>query len=128
MLRGKCECGAVRFEVADEFEYAGNCHCSNCRAQTGSAFKTFGGVRRSKLRLTEGGDNLLVWGEEDGNLTRCATCGSPLYAVVRGGEWVHVGYGALVDAPTLKPQKHIFVGSKAPWHEITDDLPQSDEY
>jgi hypothetical protein len=38
-LAGECECGAVRYQVADEFGYALNCHCSNCRAATGSAFK-----------------------------------------------------------------------------------------
>jgi hypothetical protein len=32
--------------------------------------------------------------------------------------------GTLVDAPDIKPSMHIFVESKAPWHEITDDLPQ----
>lgn len=34
----------------------------------------------------------------------------------------------LVDEPALKPTAHIFVDSKAPWHEIRDDLPQHDEY
>jgi hypothetical protein len=27
-LAGACECGAVRYEVADAFLYAANCHCS----------------------------------------------------------------------------------------------------
>jgi hypothetical protein len=36
--------------------------------------------------------------------------------------------GSLVDTPAIRPTEHIFVGSKAPWHEITDDLPQADEY
>ena len=31
LLDGKCECGAVRYRVSDEFLYAANCHCSNCR-------------------------------------------------------------------------------------------------
>jgi hypothetical protein len=44
------------------------------------------------------------------------------------GERAHVAYGPLEDEPTLKPTAHIFVGSKAPWYEITDDLPQHDEY
>ena len=48
--------------------------------------------------------------------------------MVRDGEWVHVALGSLVDAPALPPVKHIFVGSKAPWFEIVDDLPQSEEY
>ena len=28
------------------------------------------------------------------------------------------------NAPSQRPGFHIFVGSKAPWHEITDELPQ----
>jgi hypothetical protein len=128
MLRGRCECRAVEYEVADEFVYAANCHCSNCRAGTGSAFKPFAGIQREKLTLTKGADNLLVWGDDRGNHTRCATCGGLLYSVVRDGEWVHVALGSLEDEPSLKPTEHIFAGSKAPWFEITDDLPQNDEY
>jgi hypothetical protein len=128
MLSGKCECGAVRYEVADEFRYAANCHCSNCRASTGSAFKPFAGIEREKLEITQGADSLLVWGEENANHTRCAVCGSLLYSVVRDGAYVHVAMGSLVDMPNIRPTEHIFVGSKAPWYEITDDLPQNDEY
>jgi hypothetical protein len=36
--------------------------------------------------------------------------------------------GGLDDPPPMRPQAHIFVGSKAPWYEITDDLPQYEEY
>jgi hypothetical protein len=124
MLEGRCECGAVRYRVADEFKYSANCHCSNCRASTGSAFKPFAGIERPKLQITAGDDKLLIWGDDDGNHTRCAVCGSLLYSVVRDGEWVHVALGSLADAPSIRPSEHIFVGSKAPWFEITDDLPQ----
>jgi len=127
-LLGKCECGAVRYTVADAFLYAMNCHCSACRAATGSAFKPFAGIEREKLELTAGSDRLLVFGEDDGNNTRCAVCGSLLFSVVRDGRYVHVALGSLVDAPAIEPRGHIFVGSKAPWFEITDDLPQFEEY
>jgi hypothetical protein len=126
-LAGKCECGAVRYTVADEFRYALNCHCSNCRAGTGAAFKPFAGIEREKLELTAGGDALLLFGDEAGNHTRCAACGALLYSVVRDGAYVHVALGTLVDAPSIRPTAHIYVGSKAPWYEITDDLPQFDE-
>jgi hypothetical protein len=128
VLDGKCGCGAVRYRVADEFLYALNCHCSNCRAATGSAFKPLAGIERQKLEVTEGADELLVFGEEDLNDTRCAVCGSLLFSVVREGAYVHVALGSLVDAPTIRPTHHIFVGSKAPWFEITDDLPQYEEH
>jgi hypothetical protein len=128
VLNGRCECGAVRYRVADEFLYAANCHCSNCRAGTGSAFKPFAGIEREKLELTDGADRLLIWGDADNNHTRCAECGSLLYSVVRDGAYVHVALGSLADAPNIRPTEHIFVGSKAPWFEITDDLPQRQEY
>jgi hypothetical protein len=124
-LVGKCFCGAVAYTVADEFLYAMNCHCSNCRRTTGSAFKPFAGIERGKLRLTEGEDSLLVYGDDKANDTHCKRCGSLLYSVVRDGAFVHV---ALVDAPSIRPSRHIFVGSKAPWFTITDDLPQYAEH
>ena len=75
-LAGKCYCGAVQYRVADEFLYAANCHCSNCRRTTGSAFKPFGGIERGKLEVTDGADKLLIVGEEDLHDEHCAECGS----------------------------------------------------
>jgi hypothetical protein len=89
MLTGKCLCGAVSYEVADAFVYAANCHCSNCRRATGSAFKPFAGIESGKLRIVEGRDRLMIFGD---------------------------------------PAAHIFVGSKAPWYAIADDLPQYEEH
>jgi hypothetical protein len=122
MLLGRCECRAVRYRVADEFRYAANCHCSNCRAGTGSAFKSFAGIERGKLEVLEGAETLLVWGDENENHTRCGICGSLLYSVVRDGAYVHVAMGSLDDEPSIRPTEHIFVGSKAPWDEISDGL------
>jgi hypothetical protein len=124
ILAGKCFCGAVQYEVADAFLYAMNCHCSNCRRATGSAFKPFAGIEREKLAITQGADGLLIHGGDKAHDAHCRVCGSLLYSVVRAGAYVHVAMGTLVDAPTIRPSRHIFVGSKAPWFTITDDLPQ----
>ena len=128
MLAGKCMCGAVRYAVADAFGYAVNCHCSICRQATGSAFKAFAGIERDKLSITQGEDSLLIFGDAGNNDTRCKLCGSFLFSVVRDGKFLHVAMGTLVDEPTIRPTAHIFVGSKAPWFEITDELPQYEEY
>lgn len=124
ILSGMCYCGTVRYAVADAFRYAANCHCSNCRRTTGSAFKPFAGIERNRLTLTQGEDRLLIVGDEIGHDAHCAVCGSLLYSVVREGAYVHVAMGTLVDAPAIRPARHIFVGFKAPWFTITDDLPQ----
>jgi hypothetical protein len=123
-LSGKCLCGAVQYAVADEFRYALNCHCSNCRRTTGSAFKPFAGIESGKLALSEGADKLLIYGGDENHDAHCRVCGSLLYSLVRNGAYVHVPMGTLVDAPAIRPTAHIFVGSKAPWFAITDDLPQ----
>jgi hypothetical protein len=128
MLDGKCLCGTVQYAVADAFLYAANCHCSNCRRTTGSAFKPFAGIERDKLRVTEGEDQIMRFGDDSGHDAHCRQCGSLLYSVVREGAFVHVAMGTLVDDPTIRPTKHIFVGSKAPWFTITDDLPQYEEH
>ncbi|WP_109124394.1 GFA family protein [Dyella sp. C11] len=123
-LAGQCFCGHARYRVQDAFLYAANCHCSQCRRTTGSAFKPFAGIEREKLSMVQGADALLIVGEAEGHDAHCARCGSLLYSVVRDGAFVHVAMGTLVDAPSIRPSKHIFTGSKAPWFTITDDLPQ----
>jgi hypothetical protein len=129
VLAGKCLCGAVQYAVKDEFLYSLNCHCSNCRRATGSAFKPFAGIERHKLSISQGSDHLLIFGDERAaHDVHCKTCGSLMYSVVREGEFVHVTLGTLVDNPGIRPTAHIFVGSKAPWFTITDSLPQHDEF
>ncbi|WP_322044686.1 GFA family protein [Paraburkholderia sp. J67] len=128
-LRGQCLCGAVRYRVEDAFRYAFNCHCSQCRRATGAAFKPFAGIEHAHLNLEAGQQALMIYGSPDAaHDVHCGRCGSLLYSVVREGAYVHVTLGTLVDAPAIRPQGHLFVGSKAPWHEITDALPQYDEF
>ena len=124
-LNGSCLCGDVRYTVADEFEYALICHCSRCRRATGSAFKPFGGIERAKLEVTQG--QIRIYGDVMTHDAHCKNCGSLLYSIVEEGTRAHVTYGTLIDAPTLAPQAHIFVGSKASWDTICDGLPQHRE-
>ena len=126
-LKGSCLCGTVAYEVADAFEYAMNCHCPDCRRATGAAFKSFAGIPRDRLAIVKGDDGLLIFGDlaEGANHdVHCRICGSLLYSAVRNGAFAHVTMGTLADEPSIRPQRHIFVGSKAPWFTITDDLPQ----
>lgn len=124
MLRGSCQCGEATYEVADEFTFAVNCHCSMCRRTTGAAFKPLARIERAKLRITRGQENILIVGTDNWHDERCKSCGSFLFAVVNDGAFAHIAMGTLVDDPTIRPSAHIFVGSKAPWFTITDDLPQ----
>jgi hypothetical protein len=124
-LRGSCLCGHVTYVVVDAFEYALICHCSQCRRATGAASKPFGGIPADRLVVTSP-DRLLRFDDGTTHDGRCARCGSLLYSLVRGGTYVHVTLGTLIDEPAIRPSAHIFVGSKAGWEVIADDLPRFD--
>ncbi len=127
-LQGQCSCGHVRFAVENTFEYAFFCHCSRCRIRTGSAFAAIAGIGIDKVQVTAGSDDLLIEGEcSDGYGARCSRCHVFLFAAVRERKYMHVSLGVLDGTPNRLPDHHIYVGSKAPWFEITDELPQYDE-
>jgi hypothetical protein len=128
VIRGRCYCGAVHYQVDGPFAYALNCHCSQCRRVTGAAFKPFAGIARARVRVTHGEDALLVMGTAGNNNTSCARCGSLLFSAVRDGAFAHVALGTVEGDPGIRPRAHIFVGSKAPWFEITDELPRFTEF
>lgn len=124
-LQGRCLCGAVKFTVADKFQYALYCHCSECRRFSGSLFSVQGGVNGDQLTIDKGTDKIVRYQKtEQSTLCFCEVCGSSLF--VEKPQWgkVHIRYGVLEPMPALQPQAHIFVGSKVPWYEITDGLPQ----
>ena len=124
-LNGQCACGEVRFTVENAFEYAFFCHCSRCRLRTGSMFAAIAGIDIDKVEVTVGADHLLIEGEcADGYGARCRKCHSFLFAAVRERKYMHVSLGTITDIPSRLPDHHIYVGSKAPWYQITDSLPQ----
>lgn len=55
----------------------------------------------------------------------CRMCGATLqFLTEKRPGMVDLAVGTLDDDPGVKPAHHIFVGSKAPWFDITDGLPQ----
>ena len=85
-------------------------------------------IEPEKLRVTQGEDSLIRTGDPHGHSCEAMwKCFSLLYWTGYEGK-IRVPYASLVVEPSLKPTAHMFVGSKAPWHEILDDLPQHDEY
>ena len=59
---------------------------------------------------------------------RCKTCLSLLYWISRDGTHVRVPIRVTRRRAVAQAHGAHVVGSKAPWHEILDDLPQHDEY
>ncbi len=129
MTLGDCLCGALRYEVDGPFNLMMNCHCSMCRKHHGSAFATFVGAALSGFRWISGAADIQTYpSSEHGQRYFCGVCGSvgPTLAPEMG--LAVLPAGNLQGALGIKPQAHMFVGSKASWYTISDSLPQYQEY
>ncbi len=129
MLRGGCLCGGVRYEIRGEPGWITHCHCSICRKAHGAAFRTRIAVPSESFRFALGEDLLSRYESSSGVVrTFCRVCGSPIINIPPGeASELGVALGTLDDDPSGRPTCHVYVGSKAPWYEITDALPQFDE-
>jgi len=128
MVRGSCLCGGIQFE-ATEIPVIALCHCSICRKANGAPFESGAAVPSANFEFVKGGDLIQVY-ESSPGVRRgfCRVCGSRVPSATADGKLYFVPAGLLDDDPGVKPALHMFVGSKAPWWEITDDLPQFEEW
>jgi hypothetical protein len=131
MLTGSCLCcGAVRYEVSGPVHDIHHCHCSMCRKTHGTAFSTFARLSAADFRVVAGGGAVRGYRSSPPiERTFCATCGARLTVRFDGmPDTVWVSVGTLDGDPGVRAGVHMFVGSKAPWDEITDALPRFTTY
>ena len=128
MITGRCECGSIKYQVDGEINDFSHCHCSQCRRLHGAAYATFAGVAKQGFRYISGKDSAKTYkSSADHDRVFCAECGSNILVALEGDpDEVYVSMSSMDGNPECPPGYHIFVGSKAPWHEINDDLPQFD--
>jgi hypothetical protein len=128
--RGSCLCGGVAFLLEGPPLLAHNCHCSRCRKARAAAYASNLLSAVDGVRFIRGAELLASYKlpvARSFTQVFCRTCGSPMPWLDRARGIAFVPMGSLDDDPGMRPQRHVFVGSRAPWHTIEDDLPQHDE-
>ncbi len=128
MIKGHCECGQVRYEVDGDILDFGHCHCSQCRRLHGAAFATFAAVTRDKFRYVFGETNTSLFASSEFNdRIFCRKCGSNILVDAKQEpEYLYISMSTVEGNPVVPEGYHAYVGSKAPWYEITDGLRQYD--
>lgn len=126
VLRGSCLCGGVRYEARGTAGAVGHCHCPSCRKSQGAAFATNASVRRDDFRVTAGEELLRGYESSPGKRRHfCGRCGAKLYATAAAAPGiVRIRLGSLDDDPGVRPRAHIWTSLRAPWQELTGDLPR----
>ena len=120
-------CGGVAFEMTGELTRVTHCHCSRCRKVRGTAHATNAFVALPGIRFVRGEDLLTSYKPPDAlRFTHvfCRVCGSSMPRLDDSRGLAIVPMGAFDDDPGARPERHIFVESKASWDEINDELPR----
>lgn len=131
---GGCFCGAVRYRFTAPALETHHCHCSMCRKVHGALFGTFSVILKDYFSVEKGAENLVPFQSSE-RLHRnfCKRCGCHLFdELEHTTSVVELATGTLDDgAHPGHPEvtrRHIFVGSKVPWHAIEDGLPRHEEF
>ena len=129
-VKGSCLCGEVRFEMTGPPLGVNHCHCSRCRKARGTANATNLFLRIDGFAYLSGTELLTEYkpkGAVRFTHAFCKVCGASMPRIDRALGIAIIPMGAFDDDPGIRPQRHIFVSSKAAWDEIHDDLPQFTE-
>jgi hypothetical protein len=124
MQTGRCQCGEVRYESAQEPLALYVCHCRECQRQSASAFGMSLEVPRAGLRVTRGAPKFWSRAAGSGRRLRCAfcpTCGSRLWHEPEGmSETLTLKAGSLDEPPDISTATHIWVSRKLPGMAIAE--------
>ena len=127
--KGSCLCGEIIFEIEGDFENFFLCHCGRCRKDTGSAHAANLFSSTANLKWLSGEDKVKTFHlNGDGHIKSfCTNCGSALPNIQMDGTLLVVPAGCLDSEVLIKPQGHIYVGSKANWDKELDKVPKFDK-
>jgi len=127
IVKGSCECQGVMFELTGELRDVVFCHCSQCRKTSGHYWAATQ-VSKGNLNLIKA--TSLSWYDSSDKARRgfCSVCGSSMFYERKGIDKISVSAGSLEIPTSLDRMRHIYVASKGDYYDISDELPQFEEY
>jgi hypothetical protein len=123
-VTGGCHCGALRFEAEVDPKRIVVCHCTDCQAMGGGAFRTLTPVPETGFRMLAGTPAIYLKTAESGRQRAqgfCARCGTHLYATdppgteSAGGQFYTVRLGAIDQRRELVPTLEMWCRSRLAW-------------
>lgn len=122
-LNGSCNCGGVSFSITGTPRSVSNCHCAQCRKQSGNVWAS-AVVDDEAIKIT----GEIRWYASSKTAKRgfCPNCGCFLFWKHNDENSLSFSLGA-IDGPTgLRIEKHIFTTFKGDYYELADGVPQQE--
>jgi hypothetical protein len=129
-INGACHCGSVSFTAEINPSRVMLCHCTDCQAMSGSAFRflvlapiasfAVHGTTKSYVKVADSGNRRAQ--------VFCPECGTPLYAVApENPTYVSIRLGCVEQRAALRPAAQIWQHSAMPWLPDLSSIPGSPE-
>ena len=123
---GKCLCGDVTIQVSGEPVMQGNCHCTDCKKNTGAAYATILFFKDEQVSFLSGETNSFQYSADSGNKKTkefCTKCGSLVYGINTGRPGIKSIYiGVLDDGSFASPQFNVYTTRALPFVPIDESL------
>jgi len=118
VLRGGCQCGAVRYALYAAPHSADLCHCRMCQRAVGNVFMAVAGVPVEQFAWTRG-EPATFKSSSAAERDFCARCGTPLTFRYVASADVNVTLGSLDEPASVRPTRQYGIESRMPWfHEL----------
>jgi hypothetical protein len=132
-IDGRCHCGAIAYEAEVDPETVAICHCTDCQALSGTAFRTIVPVAEGDFRLVAGEPKIYIKIGDSGAKRAqgfCANCGSAIYAtgVGEGPKVYNLRLGTARQRGELPPKAHYWYRSAQPWLADLSALPKFEKH
>ena len=132
-VHGSCHCGYITLEAEADPEKVSVCHCTDCQASTGSAFRVSVPIPGTQFKMKGQPTNYVKTTADSGNprvQAFCPKCGSPIYSTTPG-EGVQAFYmlrvGILRERGELPPKRQNWFRSAWPWVTGMASLPKNEK-
>lgn len=134
ILTGGCQCGAVRYRLAQPPSKVSVCFCRMCQKAVGGYFGAYASSRAEDVIWTRGRPSFFR-SSEAASRGFCPACGTPLTFSYRGSGRLSISTGSLDDQAAFPPTEAYGIEGKVPFFaelcelegtRTEDDVPAED--
>lgn len=120
-IQGGCRCGAIRYRAKAPHNWAGNCHCDDCRRATGGPYTSWFGVSPENIEIS--GQKITEYESSPGIYRGfCGNCGSPMTFHGEGWDDLAITIATLDDPNSITPETHVFLKDRLQWVKYNEDF------
>jgi len=129
-IDGGCHCGQITYSAEIDTDKVLICHCTDCQALSGSAYRSVAFTLEDGFELISGEPKIYIKIAESGRERAqafCSNCGSAIYATSVGDEPKTYGLrlGTITQRGELSPRRQIWCRSSQSWTANLSALPKT---